>query len=95
MTAKTLDRPIEASIPRRVIKPEENDLSQTAARAILRLDFERKDRERMHQLAVKNQEGKLTGREQEELESYLHVGLFLDLMHSKARRSLKRNASRR
>jgi hypothetical protein len=48
----------------------------------------------MHVLAVKNQEGKLTGQEEAELQGYLHVGLLLDLLRSKARLSLKRAGSR-
>jgi hypothetical protein len=84
----------EAAILNRVIKPGENTLSPAGARAILKLDFEESDRERMHELAVKNQEGKLTAQEQAELQGYLHVGLLLDLMRSKARLSLKRAAHR-
>jgi uncharacterized protein YnzC (UPF0291/DUF896 family) len=45
----------------------------------------------MHQLVTKNQEGKLTAKEKQELENYRRVGFLLDLMHSKARRSLKKH----
>jgi hypothetical protein len=80
----------ESCILERVIKPKERSLSPAAARAILRLDFDDADRVRMHELAVKNQQGKLTKQEQVELHGYLHIGLFLDLVRSKARLSLKR-----
>jgi uncharacterized protein YnzC (UPF0291/DUF896 family) len=43
----------------------------------------------MHELAGKAQDGTLTGAEAAELESYRRVGRLLDLMRSKARRSLK------
>jgi hypothetical protein len=45
----------------------------------------------MHELAVKNQEDKLTAKERTELENYRRVSFLLDLMHSKARRSLKKH----
>ena len=60
-----------------------------AAEAWLAIHFEQSDLDRMHELAVKNQEDKLTSKEKTELESYRHVSFLLDLMHSKARRSLK------
>jgi hypothetical protein len=85
----------EAAILDRVIKPKEKSLSATAARAILQFDFDPPDRARMHELAVKNQDGALTAEERTELQSYLHVGLLLDLLHAKARSSLRRVASRR
>ncbi len=43
----------------------------------------------MHDLAAKNQADALTPAEEAELRGYLHVGLFLDLLHAKARRSLR------
>lgn len=46
----------------------------------------------MHELAVKNQDDALTPAEKDELESYLRVSYFLDLMHAKARTSLKKHA---
>ena len=45
----------EAAILNRVIKPRESTLSPAGARAILKLDFDPSDRERMHELTVKNQ----------------------------------------
>lgn len=83
----------EAAILHRVIRPERADLSTEAARSLLKLDFDDQDRQRMHHLAVKAQDATLTGAEEAELESYRRVGRLLDLMHSKARRSLKNGAS--
>ena len=45
----------------------------------------------MHELAVKNQDDLLTPQEKAEMENYRRVGFLLDLMHSKARRSLKKH----
>ena len=46
----------------------------------------------MHELAVKNQQDKLTAEEKAAMENYRRVSFLLDLVHSKARRSLKRQA---
>ncbi len=80
----------EAAILGRLIRPERDDLSPDAARSILKLAFEDEDRARMHALAVKAQQGVLTGAEETELASYRGVGRLLELMWSKARRSLTR-----
>jgi hypothetical protein len=74
----------EAAILRRVIKPHEQNLLATAARALLKLDFDDSDRRRMHELAMKNQDDSLSGDERADLQAYLHVGMVLDLLHSKA-----------
>lgn len=78
----------EAAILSRLIRPERADLSPEAARSILKLEFDDEDRARMHALAAKAQRGELTDAEEAELESYRGVGRLLDLMRSKARRSL-------
>jgi hypothetical protein len=49
----------------------------------------------MHELAAKNQDARLTPREKKEPENYRRVGFLLDLMHSRARRSLKKHRSAR
>ncbi len=80
----------EAAILTRVIQPEQDDLSPTAARALLKFSFTSHDRQRMHDLAVKNQSGALTAAEQHELDSYCRVGRLIDLLGAKARLSLKK-----
>jgi hypothetical protein len=84
----------EAAILSRLIRPERADLSPEAARSILRLEFDDEDRARMHALAAKAQRGELTDAEEAELESYRSVGRLLDLMRSKARRSLAEAGAR-
>lgn len=81
----------EAAILNRLVKPDEK-LPQAAARALLRLKFDVEDCSRMHVLAQKNQMDELTTHEEAELQGYLKVGLFLDLLHAKARRSLPRSS---
>jgi hypothetical protein len=80
----------EAAILARVIQPDRDDLSVSVARALLKLNFTANDRQRMHELAVKNQSGELSAAEQDELDDYLRVGRLLDLLGAKARLSLKK-----
>jgi hypothetical protein len=81
----------ESAILTRVIQPDQADLPRAAAKAILAFSFPRADRERMHELAVKNQKGTLTPQEEQELASYRRVGRLLDLLCAKARLALMKN----
>jgi hypothetical protein len=78
----------EAVVLGRLIGPERANLPVATARAILKLDFEPRDHERMHELSGKAKEGRLTAEERAEIDAYGRVGCLLDLMHSLARRSL-------
>lgn len=80
----------EVAILSRLIRPERSDLNPEAARSILKLGFSDQDHARMHDLTVKSQQGVLGDAEQESLENYRRVGRLLELMHAKARLSLKR-----
>lgn len=79
----------ELAILTRVLEPEKPSFSSAAARAILDLHFHEADKIRMHELSVKAQEGGLSRREQAELDNFERVGHVINLMQSKARRSLK------
>lgn len=79
----------DAAILSRLTWPHDDELSPAAAEGWLAVRFDQPQLDRMHELVTKNQEGKLTVRERRELEDYRRVGFLLDLMHSKARRSLK------
>lgn len=91
-TQQHLESSVEAGILARSIHPERDDLSQDAAKALLRVRLDREDLERLHTLLQKNQEDALTPAEKADLESYLRVSSFFDLMHAKARRFLKKHA---
>jgi hypothetical protein len=80
----------EAAILSRMLKPERDDLSPEAARSFLKLEFDPEDLSRMHELALRAQGGSLTAAEESELESYRRIGRLLEVMRSKARRSLAR-----
>ena len=83
----------DARILARLVKPARTNITPEAARALLGLEFEKKDRDRMRDLSVKAQEGALRADEQEEMESYRRVGYFLDLLRSKVRKTLKKSKS--
>ena len=78
-----------------IIQPERGELALTAARAILKFDFDQSDRDRMHALSQKAQSGKLTEDEQAEIDDYERVGHLLGMMRSKARKALKKHANGR
>ncbi len=82
----------DAAILARLIGPENDNLPVPAAKALLNLRFDSRDLDRIHELLTKNQDDALTPAEKADLESYLRVSAFLDLMHAKARRSLKKHA---
>jgi hypothetical protein len=79
----------EAAILGRLIRPDNGDLCAEAAEALLAIRFDSQELDRMHELAVKNQQDRLSPKEKAEMGNYRRVGFLLDLMHSKARRSLK------
>ena len=79
----------ELAIWRRVIRPETAGWKPAGAEAILHLDFQADDHERMAELLERAKEGALTEDEAAELENYRHVGTTLELMQSRARLCLK------
>jgi hypothetical protein len=79
----------EVAILSRILEPEKPTLPPPAARAILDLDFTPDDKARMRELSAKAHEGTLTPDEREAINNYERVGHLLNLLQSKARRSLK------
>jgi hypothetical protein len=68
------------------------------ARYLLGLGFGDRDRERMHDLATRNQDDALTPAEKDEMMAFARVGTVISILKSKARRTLgtkpdARNAS--
>src|SRR6516164_2395381 len=84
-------RTSEAAIFGRLIRADNGDLPHELARYILTIGFDSQDQARMRDLAARNQEGLLSPEEKEELQGYVKAGHLLALLHSKARKSLKRN----
>lgn len=77
------------SILSRILRPDAPTFSPEAARDILALDFDQADKDRMRQLSAKAREGTLTAEEDAEAGQYELIGHLLNIMQSKARRSLK------
>ena len=89
---------VEVTILARVLCNEEDCLPADIARYLLTLGFSARDKARVHDLAVRNQEATLSPAEKEELLAYAKADTMLSILKSKARRVLgvkpkKRTAS--
>ena len=80
---------VDRAIWHRVIQFN-GDLSPSAARALLKLSFSKDDHQRMGQLSAKARAGALTSQDQREMDTFEQLGCLLDILHSKARRVLKK-----
>jgi hypothetical protein len=65
-------------------------MSPQLARYLLGLGFGEADQARMQELADKNQAGSITPQERDELFSYVKAGHLLAVLHSRARKALKK-----
>ena len=79
----------EADILTEVVAPDEPTLPQEFAHAVLSVRFNDSATETIRELLQKNSAGTITTEEKDDLEKYMRVGQFLDLMQAKARQSLK------
>lgn len=64
-------------------------LTQQQARYLLGLGFTDEDKARIHELAEKNQESKISAAELRELDSYLKAGNLLAILQARARKVLR------
>jgi hypothetical protein len=85
----------EAAIFARVWESGADGFSPEIARHVLGLEFCPADKARMHELAEKNQEGRISAGELEELDHYVKVADLLALLQSRARKVLKPTRTRR
>lgn len=75
----------------RTFNVNEGNLSPQTARDIIKFKLDKRDRQRMHKLASKNQSDEgLTWVEQEELRTYRTGVTMLAVLQAKARLSLKK-----
>lgn len=86
-TART--KTSEVSILNHILRPDAPTFSPETARDILTLDFDQADKDRMRELSARARAGTLTPEEDAEAGKYELVGHLLNVMQSKARRSLK------
>ena len=89
MSSQVVTPNTEAAILARIIQSEERELTPEVARYLLSMKLPSSDEERVQELSAKARSGSLTDSETQELDSYLHIGILLGVMQSKARRLLK------
>lgn len=79
----------EVAIFPRAVCSDDTNLSAAAANSILQMTFPAADRERMNVLADEARRGMLSPDESSELDNYSRVGRLIEVLKSKARRSLR------
>jgi hypothetical protein len=79
----------ESDILADVIGPDHGDLDPDVAHSLLKWQFTDRAVARMNRLAERNNQGTITVQERQELEKYLRVGSLINILHAKARLSLK------
>jgi len=87
-TATTRRGEDEVTILARILGNEDGQLPKDLARYILTLGFSERDKARMHDLVVRNQEDALTPAEKEEMHAFGKAGDLLSILKAKARRTL-------
>ncbi len=83
----------EALILEKVVMPKKANLSPEAARSLLSLKFDGEALRLIRRLLQKNNRGTISAEERLLLDKYLHVWQVIDLIHAKARVSLKRSGN--
>lgn len=84
----------EVAILASILVDEEGDLPDDLARYFLTLKISDRDRARMHDLAVRNQDGALSPAERDEMLAFAKASTLLSILKSRARRSLGVKATR-
>src|SRR5262245_49640332 len=88
-TVTAQSEPTEVAILTRLLFNGQDGLTPELARHFLGLGFREEDKARMHELAQKNQAGRISPQELQELDSYIKAGDLLAILQSKARKLLK------
>jgi hypothetical protein len=88
-TTSTQTHETEGSILARILSNKHGTLPPEVARYLLDAGFSEEDKARMHELAVRNQEGTISPSEKAELLAFVNAGSVLSLLKAKARRTLK------
>jgi hypothetical protein len=85
----------EVEILGRLFVDGKAELTRERARYLLELEFSEADVARMDELAERNQSGRLSDRDRDELLGFAKAGCLLGILHSRARRALRKPSSRR
>lgn len=83
-------KPSELEIFARLLSNAKGQMTPNLARYILTLGFSEPERAHIEELTERNQCGKASPQEREELFNYVQAGHLLALLHSKARIALKK-----
>lgn len=79
----------ESDILADVMAVDRGDLTPAVARSVLRWRFSKRASSRIARLSGRGARGIITAEERQELEKYLRVGGFVNILQAKARLSLK------
>lgn len=85
----------ESTILARIFGDKLGQLPPEMAHYILDLDFNERDKARIHDLVNRNQEDLLDPTEKEELHAFLNAGSMLSILQSRAHRILGDNPEKR
>jgi hypothetical protein len=78
----------EVTILARILTKDDGRLPEDLARYLLDLEVSERDKARMHELAVRNQNDDLTPTEKDELFAFAKATSLLSILKSRARRTL-------
>jgi len=79
----------ELAIWERVFVPDPQHITDDQARYLLQVRFPQVDIDRINELSAKANDGKLSPKEQTELDRYVHVGHLLSILKAKIRGKLR------
>jgi len=88
MSSQVLTPNTEAAILARITESDPGAVTPDVARYLLSMQLPQRDEERVNELSAKARVGSLTPAEEQELDSYLHIGRLLAVLQSRARRRL-------
>jgi hypothetical protein len=80
----------ELGIFARILSDHKQDVSPRLARYFLTLGFNAEEKSHMEDLAGRNQAALLSSKEHDDLMNYVRAGHLLALLHSKARKALRK-----
>jgi hypothetical protein len=81
----------EVTILSRLLLNSQGGGTPEFSRYLLSLEFSNADKARMHELAVKNQAGKISPQDLRELDGYVKAGALLAILQANARMAVKKN----
>lgn len=79
----------ESEILHNLVFPFDEDVDVSAARALLRIRFNRETTKNINHLLSKNRRGQISADERIVLDKYIRMGQFIDVLQAKARKALK------